>query len=92
MPVYDYGSVKEDVASSSSNRNWGYDPVNYNAPEGSYSTNPYDGNTRITEFKQMIQALHDRGISVVPPSANARYLPLLSSLTPEFLETEKSRT
>lgn len=65
MPVYDYGSVKEDVASSSSNRNWGYDPVNYNAPEGSYSTNPYDGNTRITEFKQMIQALHDRGISVV---------------------------
>lgn len=43
----------------------GYDPVNYNAPEGSYSTNPYDGNTRITEFKQMIQALHDRGISVV---------------------------
>ena len=58
MPVYDYGSVKEDVASSSSNRNWGYDPVNYNAPEGSYSTNPYDGNTRITEFKQMIQALH----------------------------------
>ncbi|MGB5114800.1 MAG: starch-binding protein, partial [Ruminococcus bromii] len=63
--VYDYGSVKEDVASSSSNRNWGYDPVNYNAPEGSYSTNPYDGNTRITEFKQMIQALHDRGISVV---------------------------
>ena len=65
MPVYDYGSVKEDVASSSSNRNWGYDPVNYNAPEGSYSTNPYDGNTRITEFKQMLQALHDRGISVV---------------------------
>lgn len=65
MPVYDFGSVKEDVASSSSNRNWGYDPVNYNAPEGSYSTNPYDGNTRITEFKQMIQALHDRGISVV---------------------------
>ena len=39
--------------------------MNYNAPEGSYSTNPYDGNTRITEFKQMIQALHDRGISVV---------------------------
>lgn len=65
MPVYDFGSVKEDAASSSSNRNWGYDPVNYNAPEGSYSTNPYNGNTRITEFKQMIQALHDRGISVV---------------------------
>lgn len=65
MPVYDFGSVDESVASSSSNRNWGYDPQNYNVPEGSYSSNPYDGNTRITEFKQMIQALHDRGISVV---------------------------
>ncbi len=45
--------------------NWGYDPKNYNIPEGLYSTNPYDGNVRITEFKQMVQALHDRGISVV---------------------------
>ena len=45
--------------------NWGYDPKNYNVPEGLYSTNPYDGNIRITEFKQLIQALHDRGISVV---------------------------
>ena len=65
MPVYDFQSVDETAASSSSNRNWGYDPQNYNAPEGSYSSNPYDGNVRITEFKQMIQALHDRGISVV---------------------------
>ncbi|MCH5297948.1 MAG: type I pullulanase [Ruminococcus sp.] len=65
MPVYDFASVDESIASSSSNRNWGYDPQNYNVPEGSYSSNPYDGNTRITEFKQMIQALHDRGISVV---------------------------
>lgn len=65
MPVYDFGSVDETITGSSSNRNWGYDPVNYNVPEGSYSTNPYDGNVRITEFKQMIQALHDRGISVV---------------------------
>ncbi len=65
MPVYDFQSVREDFSSSSENRNWGYDPQNYNAPEGSYSSNPYDGNTRITEFKQMIQALHDRGISVV---------------------------
>ena len=65
QPVYDFGSVNETVASSSSNRNWGYDPVNYNVPEGSYSSNPYDGNVRITEFKQMIQALHDRGISVI---------------------------
>ncbi len=65
MPVYDYGSVNEEIPSSSSNRNWGYDPVNYNVPEGSYSTNPYDGNTRITEFKKMVQALHDRNITVV---------------------------
>lgn len=65
LPVYDFQSVDESVASSSSNRNWGYDPQNYNVPEGSYSTNAYDGNTRITEFKEMIQALHDRGISVV---------------------------
>lgn len=65
MPVYDFGSVNETIASSSTNRNWGYDPQNYNAPEGSYSSDPYNGNTRITEFKQMIQALHDRGISVV---------------------------
>lgn len=46
-------------------RNWGYDPVNYNVPEGSYSSNPYDGNTRILEFKEMVQALHNAGISVV---------------------------
>lgn len=65
MPVYDFGSVDETITGSSTNRNWGYDPVNYNVPEGSYSSNPYDGNVRITEFKQMIQALHDRGISVV---------------------------
>ena len=65
QPVYDFGSVDESIASSSTNRNWGYDPENYNAPEGSYSSNPYDGNVRIKEFKQMVQALHDRGISVV---------------------------
>ena len=65
MPVYDFESVDETRASSSSNRNWGYDPKNYDVPDGSYSSNAYDGNTRITEFKQMVQALHDRGISVV---------------------------
>ena len=65
QPVYDFESVDEDAGASSTNRNWGYDPMNYNVPEGSYSTNPYDGNVRIKEFKQMIQALHDRGISVV---------------------------
>ena len=45
--------------------NWGYDPKNYNLPEGIYATNPYDGNVRIREFKQLIQALHDRGIAVI---------------------------
>ena len=65
QPIYDFGSVNETVASSSTNRNWGYDPVNYNVPEGSYSSNPYDGNVRIKEFKMLVQALHDRGISVV---------------------------
>ena len=65
LPMYDFQSVDESKASSSTNRNWGYDPQNYNVPEGSYSSNAYDGNVRITEMKQMIQALHDRGISVV---------------------------
>ena len=62
--MYDYGSVDEsrlDVPQF----NWGYDPVNYNAPEGSYSTDPYHGEVRVKEFKRMVQALHDAGISVV---------------------------
>lgn len=63
-PVYDYGSVDETKLDTAQ-YNWGYDPVNYNVPEGSYSTNPYDGNVRINEFKQMVQALHSRGIGVI---------------------------
>lgn len=62
-PFYDFGSI--DETGSDTQFNWGYDPVNYNVPEGSYSTNPYDGNVRIKECKQMIKALHDAGISVV---------------------------
>ncbi len=62
-PFYDYGSV--DEAGSDEQFNWGYDPVNYNVPEGSYSSNPYDGNVRIKECKAMIKALHDAGIGVV---------------------------
>lgn len=62
-PFYDYGSVNE--AGADTQFNWGYDPKNYNVPEGSYSTNPYDGNVRITEAKQMIQSLHDNGIGVI---------------------------
>lgn len=64
MPVYDYATVDETKLDEDQ-FNWGYDPKNYNVPEGSYSSNPYDGNTRITEFKQMIQALHKAGIAVI---------------------------
>ncbi len=62
-PFYDFGSVNESGADTQFN--WGYDPMNYNVPEGSYSSNPYDGNVRIKECKAMIKALHDAGISVV---------------------------
>ncbi len=61
LPVYDYASVDERTGGY----NWGYDPQNYNTPEGSYSTNPYKGEVRVAEFKQMVKALHDAGISVV---------------------------
>ncbi len=63
-PAYDFESVNEAAVDNSA-FNWGYDPQNYNVPEGSYSSNPYDGNVRINEFKQMVQALHNAGISVV---------------------------
>ena len=62
LPMYDYGSVDE---MSSDQFNWGYDPKNYNVPEGSYSTDPYDGAVRVNEAKQMVQSLHNDGISVV---------------------------
>lgn len=62
MPAYDYGSVDEtDIHAF----NWGYDPVNYNVPEGSYSTDPYHGEVRIREFKEMIQSLHKQGFRVI---------------------------
>ena len=62
LPVYDYGSVDETKCE---NFNWGYDPVNYNTPEGSYSTNPYNGEVRVKEFKEMVLALHEADISVI---------------------------
>ncbi len=62
-PFYDFQSINE--AGSDTQFNWGYDPQNYNVPEGSFSSNPYDGNVRIEECKAMIQALHNAGISVV---------------------------
>ena len=63
LPVYDYATV--DEANPDSQFNWGYDPKNYNVPEGSYSTDPYNGEVRIKEYKQMVQALHAAGIGVV---------------------------
>ena len=64
LPSYDYGSVDE-TRLADNKYNWGYDPVNYNVPEGGYSTDPYRPDVRIREFKQMVQALHKAGIRVI---------------------------
>lgn len=64
MPIYDYATVNE-ASQSSEEYNWGYDPLNYNVPEGSYSSDPYNGDVRIRECKEMIRALHDAGIGVI---------------------------
>ena len=64
LPVFDYGSIDERY-DSTDNYNWGYDPQNYNVPEGSYSTNPYEGAVRISEFKEMVYRFHQAGIRVV---------------------------
>ena len=64
MPIFDFGSVNEE-RSSPVRYNWGYDPTNYNVPEGSYATDPYRGEVRVQELKQMIHALHEAGIGVV---------------------------
>lgn len=64
LPVFDYGSIDERY-DSPDNYNWGYDPQNYNVPEGSYSTNPYEGAVRISEFKEMVYRFHQAGIRVV---------------------------
>ena len=64
LPMYDYATVDESQTHKPQ-FNWGYDPLNYNVPEGSYSTDPFDGNVRINELKQMIMALHKAGIGVI---------------------------
>ena len=64
LPVYDFGSVDERYPEKNQ-FNWGYDPVNFNVPEGSYSTDPHNGAVRVRELKQMIKGLHDNGISAV---------------------------
>lgn len=63
MPAYDYGSV--DERGEDTEFNWGYDPVNYNVPEGSYSSDPARGEVRIKEMKEMIQSLHAQGFGVI---------------------------
>lgn len=63
LPVFDFYSI--DETKPDSKYNWGYDPLNYNVPEGSYSTNPYDGMVRIKEFKQLIQSFHNNGLGVI---------------------------
>lgn len=64
LPVADYATVDESKPEKEQ-FNWGYDPLNYNVPEGSYSTNPFDGNVRIREMKEMVLALHRAGIGVI---------------------------
>ncbi|MFJ8414230.1 type I pullulanase [Bacillus paramycoides] len=64
LPIFDYASVNEETLNEPQ-YNWGYDPKNFNVPEGSYSTNPYEPAVRITELKQMIQTLHDNNLRVV---------------------------
>lgn len=63
LPMYDFATI--DEATPEDEFNWGYDPKNYNVPEGSYSTDPYNGEVRIKELKQMVMALHDAGIGVI---------------------------
>lgn len=63
LPSFDFNSI--DESQPGAKYNWGYDPLHYNVPEGSYATNPYDGSVRIKEFKQMVQAFHQQGIGVI---------------------------
>lgn len=63
LPMYDFGWLDEE--GSETQFNWGYDPVNYNVPEGSFATDAYDGTVRIRECKEMVQALHQAGIRVI---------------------------
>ena len=64
MPMYDYGTVDE-AHPELGQYNWGYDPENFNVPEGSYASDPYHGEVRVRELKQMVKGLHDNGISVI---------------------------
>ncbi len=63
LPAFDYGSIDESLKKPK--YNWGYDPLNFNVPEGSYATDPFNGAVRVTEMKQMVKALHDHGLGVI---------------------------
>ena len=64
LPMYDFASLDETTKANGV-YNWGYDPLNYNVPEGTYATDPYKGEVRVSELKQMVKGLHDNGIAVV---------------------------
>jgi pullulanase len=64
LPFFDFSSIDESKTSPPQ-YNWGYDPLNYNVPEGSYSTNPYDGITRIKELKELVSAIHRQGLGII---------------------------
>ncbi len=64
LPSFDFRSLDE-TRPQDSQYNWGYDPQNYNVPEGTYATDPHDGKVRIREFKQMVKALHDAGLRII---------------------------
>ena len=64
MPSYDFGSIDESKPEETQ-YNWGYDPINYNVPEGSFSTDPFHGEVRIKEYKEMVQGFHKQGIGVI---------------------------
>ena len=65
MPVYDFASIDEYHLTDWQQYGWGYDPEHYNVPEGSYSTDPFNGEVRVNEFKEMVQTFHENGINVV---------------------------
>jgi pullulanase len=86
LPVYDFGSVNEltvnDPNSTDPKFNWGYDPIHFNVPEGSYSTDPHNPTSRVTEFKEMVQSMHDEGIRVVMDVVyNHTYIPESTQLS-----------
>lgn len=64
MPSYDFASIDESD-SLKEQYNWGYDPYNYNVPEGSYSTDPFNGAVRVREYKEMVHSIHEAGLGVI---------------------------